>query len=423
MSKKGNKVANEIREHVNATFDKELTYDQMIEVLHYMDIQWQRLRPGYYRGMHFKEKLVKRREKLCPLLHRLFHHEHIIVWNYDQVRPNVNDTDKYGWVDNTVDWHDQPQFVGTDRQKGVSISVGGFLSAEFGLLYRDDGTHVGTAMTKAASTAKSVKKEFEEAARLVSSRWPEYLHVFFTDSGQVHAAMDPGFANPNNINLKDGGKNRIRDDMFGTLGLNSIWKKHWRDEDIRGKKVDELRAMLWDKPMIHNQKFPLERICEESGVLFLFNVQGHPHLAPIERLWRDGRYDYRHNKPKTQKELVGHWEGWMDDGEIDETWAASYFAPTLAFVQYYMRGGKKRLTTRQVMKMEKAGFDLDCGDVNVSDATMLKRQTHLKDKIPLLFQPWGTFTREDLFKQLFDYFHSLNWKRKREVEDADGEDV
>ena len=261
LNKNGNMVLSEIAEGLNKDLKKNLGVEEWRTVLHTLNIHWGRVKQGYYRAMHFAPKLVKRRTMLAPLLDELYKNEQIIVWNYDQTRPHVNDMDKYGWIDYSVDFHSRPRHMGTERQRGASISIGGFICKEFGLLYRDDGTHVGCAMTESTSKSSDIAAEFEEAAELISQRWPQYLHVIFTDSPNVHAGMDPGFCNPNGINKKDGGKNRGRDNLFQSLGLTSIFARHFLHLDVSNMDVPTLRRLLWRQEVIREQSFHLETVC------------------------------------------------------------------------------------------------------------------------------------------------------------------
>ena len=87
MAKTGNKLLLDIQTRTNETFDKQLSCHDMSEVLHAMGVHWTRLKTGYYRSMHDDHRLVVRREKIAAVLRELLHHDHIVVWKYDQVRP------------------------------------------------------------------------------------------------------------------------------------------------------------------------------------------------------------------------------------------------------------------------------------------------------------------------------------------------
>lgn len=423
LNREGNKVMEQIVEALNEELGKSFTERIWATILHSMNIWWGRLSPGYYRAMHFDPKIVKRRTALSPLLHELYLHPLIIVWDYDQCRPHVNDNDKYGYIDYDNDWHRFPRHIGTERQRGVSLSNGAFLSREFGLLYRDDGTHVGCSCRKKPSTADDIAGEFDEAAKLVTARWPQYVHVFFTDSPSVHSGMEEGFCNPSKINLSDGGKERGYDNLFGTKGLKKIFAEEFPDDDVTGLKVSDLRRLLWSKPRIRAQRFRLEEVVGQFGALFLFNVQGHPHLAPIERLWRSVRYDYRHCKAKNESELRGHWTGWLDDGGIDAEWVEAYYAPTMAYLKFYRFGGRRWLSEMQIMRLDREGMENPEMDVNLNLNRAVEARNKLKKAVPMLFSRGGSVDRDVLETDLREHFHTMNWKRRRDEDERSKEEL
>jgi len=187
VTKEGSKTLPEIRKVLIKEFPRlkgTLNDYYLTQTLHYMGIQWQRLKEGYYQTRREEPHNVFRRGLLLPLWRWLMDSEVVVVWTYDQCKPIVKDFYGMGWVDTTdpdggfVPWKG-------DGSRGISLTVSAFQSKEFGLLVDEEGGHVGCLAEGLKSDADVVAEDFAAAADLVTRRWPQYLHVFFMDSPSV----------------------------------------------------------------------------------------------------------------------------------------------------------------------------------------------------------------------------------------------
>jgi hypothetical protein len=311
-----------------------------------------------------------------------------------------------GWCDMTVEGAQFKEWITKKKNTGNWLTISGFISEAFGLLCYDDGKHVGR-LAKIKSNADVVAGDFEAAAELVNRRWPQYLHLFQTDSPNVHTELVAGACNPNGINKSDGGAKRVWDNLFGRRGLVWIFTNHYGEDESEAEQqtVAELQARLWRMPEVLQQPFRLEEICQRFGSLLIFNCVGHPQLAPIELLWRDIKYDYRVATRKTMAELRAHWELWMSEA-VDAEWVASYYRSSRAFVSYYLHGGMNKITERMAKHGAEDGFDELLPD---GLQAKLVKMADLYARVPGLERANVSELRE----LLGPYLHRLNMMRKR----------
>jgi hypothetical protein len=416
VTKDGSKFTKEIIVAIQAQFGKELSKQVMRGVLYSMGIQWHRLYPGYFRAKAAEEYNVARRALIVPVLHFLQCRKDVIVWNYDQCHAVVNDFVGMGWCDMTDTGSQYKEWVKKSGETGDWLTISAFISEAFGLLLDGDSRHVGR-LAKITSNANVVAEDFEAAAALVNARWPQYLHIFQTDSPNVHTQLIAGACNPNGINKSDGGANRERDNIFGTRGLQWIFEEFYGEDKTRVNRqtVAELRKRLWDKPEVRGQLFRLEEVCQRHGSLLLFNCVGHPQLAPIELLWRDVKYNYRVDSRKTAAQLLAHWRGWLC-ADIDAEWVAGYYRSTNAFVSYYLHGGTHKITERAARR----GAE-ECFETLLPDGAQIKTESMSKlfARVPAL----RAANADELLLLLQPYLHALNMmhKRKSLVLDPAGE--
>jgi hypothetical protein len=85
------------------------------------------------------------------------------------------------------------------------------------------------------------------------------------------------------MNMADGGKNRPAMRLIGTQGCKSVLQAHgkWRD----GMKLAEARDILWQWKEVRSQKTIIEALCNEAGVILLYEPKAHPVFNPTEVLF------------------------------------------------------------------------------------------------------------------------------------------
>lgn len=408
VTKDGSKFTKEIIEAIWKQFGKKLSKATMRNVLFSMGIQWHQLYPGYFKEKAAEEYNVARRRLLVPVLHFLQSQKNVVLWVYDQCHAVVNDFVGMGWCDMTLPGAQYKAWIKKEGETGEWLTISAFMSETFGLLLDDNGRHVGR-LAKLTSNANVVAEDFDVAAKLVNLRWPQYLHIFQTDSPNVHTQFVAGSCNPKVLNKSDGGPNRGEDKLFGRHGLQWIFEQYYGEngDDVRRQTVGELRDRLWDKPAVRDQLFRLEEVCQRYGSLLIFNCVGHPHLSAIEYLWRDIKYNYRVETRKTAAELKKHWELWLSDA-IDAEWVASYFRSSKAFISYYLHGGTGKITERSARQGVEDDFEALCPDgVQAKMESMANLFRHV---------PGLRAAEPDQMRDLLQpYMHLLNIMRKRKV--------
>jgi hypothetical protein len=274
---------------------KELSTTQMSAVLHAAGIGYVKLKPGYYDVAWTDEWNLTRQRLVARVLWLLLRWpgDQIVVWNFDESTHHVHDYHNYGWCYLGVSNSDRVPFI-RKGAKGARLNVSGFISREYGVLQTAAGEHVGAFEEKTNNTADSTAALFEIAAKIMSDRYPNKLHVIVTDGPRIHTMLDDDACNPNKINLSDGGTTRGSDCLFGENGLKTIYEEHYMEKHEKWLLKD-YRADMWGKPEIAAQPLRLERILLKYGVLLLLNPVAHPLFAAIEQLWRDIKWDYRGN--------------------------------------------------------------------------------------------------------------------------------
>jgi hypothetical protein len=82
------------------------------------------------------------------------------------------------------------------------------------------------------------------------------------------------------MNLSDEGKNRAPMKVIETQGCRSVLESRgkWRD----GMKLTEAREVLWHWSEVCKQKTLIEEMCNEAGVVLLYEPKSHPIFNPSE---------------------------------------------------------------------------------------------------------------------------------------------
>ena len=84
------------------------------------------------------------------------------------------------------------------------------------------------------------------------------------------------------MNLADGGKNRQPMRLIETQGCRSVLESRgrWRD----GMHLNDARDELWCWAEVCKQKTIIEQLCNESGIVLLYETKSHPIFNPSEVL-------------------------------------------------------------------------------------------------------------------------------------------
>jgi hypothetical protein len=319
-----------------------------------------------------------------------------------------------GWFDATQPLEERRN----DRNsgKGARFSVAAFLSAEFGVLVdATTGDHVGSLDLRGTNTTKSTADLMEKAAQVLKRQYPNYFHVISMDSARIHAALPTDACNPSRLNVSDGGKNRVNDQLFGLRGLISIFRDFFPGENVAHLRKAELQDLLWEKDEVRAQLLLLEQVLGKHGVGMLFNPIAHPIFAAIELLWRDIKWDYKCNWEHRQAELETCLRAWLANATdpVDSELSASYFRKARAFVEFYLRGGTGKPSERDVTRWVADNFMSALPDGDAQKAQMMKILYSAVPGLPKALAEKKRTSPEQLRALLLPYFHKLNYMRIR----------
>ena len=157
----------------------------------------------------------------------------------------------------------------------------------------ESGEFIGRCEFRGINTCATTAEIMHVIGKELKKQYPNRLCILVCDTAKIHCALSEGAANPNKINLKDGGKTRLPDNLFGSKGLKTIFDEFFPEVDTTGWNRDNYREELWKTEMILNQLPEMEHILGLYGHLLLWLPIGHPFFNAIEIPWRDVKWDYR----------------------------------------------------------------------------------------------------------------------------------
>src|SRR5689334_16836761 len=98
-----------------------------------------------------------------------------------------------------------------------------------------------------------------------------HLHVFVLDNATTHVQLPPTAIVPSEINVHDGGKNRVSMDIIGKLGLRSIFRALEQDALSQAPR-DRMRQAFKGLAFVQDQYSTLETVFRSSGCILLYNT-------------------------------------------------------------------------------------------------------------------------------------------------------
>ncbi len=99
---------------------------------------------------------------------------------------------------------------------------------------------------------------------------------------------------------------------------------------------------------------------------------------------------------------------------MDGEFAESYFRTVEAFVGYFVHGGAGRITEYKVKRMFEENFE----DLEGAGQRRDENMRQLYDSLPGMRKKREAkrdMTKPELFARFQNYFHELNWMRKRKA--------
>lgn len=320
-TKKGTLFLHDFVSKFAVQFSRTLSIEVMRNCMLALGFNYVRLQPGYHKAGSVDVKNLKRRDLVVPLLLYLYSYKRsVIVWNFDEAAFHVHDFAACAWIDSSVPEDRYKKFIMANNQKGKRITVSAFVSVKYGVLYDDNIQHHVGALNNDNTDQNTTVQIFRWFAAVVSLKYPNDLHVVATDSPAYHSMMPPDACDPSKINLSDGGKNRVEDQLYGNRGLEAIFKfdPGLSGVNTAGFKKEDYQKALWKHAPVKQQKLWLEKILHAKGHVLLFHPVSHPELAPIELLWRDLKFEYRTKTMHTELNLKAFLSKRFSVGDKDE---------------------------------------------------------------------------------------------------------
>jgi len=164
--------------------------------------------------------------------------------------------------------------------------------------------------------------------------------VVLMDGARVNKKLPEDAINPSEMNLSDGGKNRLNMRLVGFRGMESVLTSlgRWPDGGLR---VADARALLWEWDKVREQLTQVEQLYLEHGILLIYNPKAHPWFKPIEKFWRWAKYRLENifnlNEIKVRyKELL---ESMMSPDLENQRRLDKWFDLARKYIEFDVRGG------------------------------------------------------------------------------------
>lgn len=307
---------------------------------------------SYYFKISIRPDVCLHRKMLIPMLLFAQTHPRSFFVNFDFSFVYQNEFSPSAWVSLAMQNAD---LVDAKPGKGPRMSICEFIT-RYGILQHPDGRSAGqTFMENEIITAEIVKDcikrgcEAIVAHPLVKSGAQPFLLI---DNARVQTTKPPNFINPRDMNVSDGGKNRVEMNLIGLRGIRSVLEEHGRWKE--GMLADEARSVLWKSKMVQSQMTEVEGICRNFGVVLLYNCKAHPWLAMIEQYWRwlkKDLMDLLSIKQIQEKHL--QLVDIMMSGSLEaKSRCEKWFSRSLKYTKYYACGGLDVVRAREMEHLD-----------------------------------------------------------------------
>jgi hypothetical protein len=307
---------------------------------------------SYYTKISLREDVVLHRKLMIPILLMTMTDPRCFLVNFDFSFIYQNQFSKSAWASLT---RENSDMIDAKPGKGPRISTCEFISRD-GVLRHPDGKSAGTKFTKNEVITADIVKEcikrgceaITDHPRVVKGSQP----FLFIDNARVQTTKPSTFINPNDMNLSDGGENRVEMDVIGNKGLRSVLTDmaRWK----AGMRLQEARELLWSSSLVQSQLTMIEEICRENGIILIYNAKAHPWFAMIEKLWRWLKYQLENllSLSEINKKYDDLIENMMSEDPVCRKKCEKWFTITLKYVQYYACGGTKVVRERDMRHLD-----------------------------------------------------------------------
>lgn len=328
-------------------------HSEMALLMKALAFKWGHLHSSYYIRLSRRADVVLHRYEVIPILHTFLTSPRYLYVNTDWSFEYENDISKSAWISLAVEGSD---LVDSKPGKGKRLAFCEFMTST-GVLRHPDGNSAGTILhsnqTLAADDILRVLRRGLEAISnhpdVTSGRRIPVLHL---DGARNQTTKDRDYINPNEMNLSDGGKNRVAMDKIGLKGLQRVLAENnqWSDS----MKLEDARAKMWASKMVRDQISQVEKLGREFNVIVVHNPKAHPWLAGIEKLWRwmkgqlQNLMRLREMKARYLELIPRFFEG----ADL-ATKCGKWQQLSVKYIEYYSRGG-----TAIVKESDMKAFDL-----------------------------------------------------------------
>jgi hypothetical protein len=285
---KPNLTARQLAKHIQAKVDISITESDARDILNHFGFRWTKYKSGFYRRKMHDPDVIAHRDKVIPLLAWFLDRPDLFdVFYQDETAVRKFHGQTWGWARPDVedDVYDERQHPGA----GDGFNITAYIRKN-GLVFNLDndvetlaGSVNDSAKNKKGKSGKETAETFLETCRqtfqnVVSQNVDSgRMGVLVIDGAAVHRTMSPESWNPNKMNLL-----KVTDKAPITLRA----KFEELNMDWRGVPVYEARQMLLNTPAFKSQRMAIETLAEEFNCLVILIPNSHPHLNPIEYLWR-----------------------------------------------------------------------------------------------------------------------------------------
>lgn len=320
--------------------------------------KWGHLHSNYYIQMSRRPDVIAHRHEMIPVLRELMTNPNFFLVDADWSFEYQNDFSKSGWISLAIEDSD---LVPARPGHGPRLAFCEFVTSE-GVLRHPDGQSAGTVLQRnetltAAEILSSFERGFESIANHPLVKKKKLQPVLLVDSARNQTTKSPDYLNPNEMNLSDGGKNRVLMAGIGLKGLKTVLSEHNQWEE--GMSLAQARDKMWASEMVRQQRSELEALGRRYGVIVLYNSKAHPWFAFVERFWRwiKMRLQNLFTLELIRSEYTRLIGEMMEGAPYPKQKFQKWFNLALKYTEYYARGGlsMKREAEMSKMEIEKVG--------------------------------------------------------------------
>ncbi len=328
-----------------------MTPEEMSDLMKALGFKWGHLHSSYYIRISRRLDVISHRHDSIPILHELMTNKKYYYANYDWSFEYENDISKSAWISLAQEGSD---LVDSKPGKGRRFAFCEFMTPT-GILRHPDGKSAGTILTSNQTLGsddilRTIRRGFEAISNQPEVKSGKRIPVLHLARNQT--TKEPDYINPNEMNLSDGGSNRVLMDHIGTKGLQKVLSEN--GQWLEGMRLAEARDRMWASNMVRDQQCQIENLGLEFGIIVIFNPKAHPWLAFIEQFWRWMKDKLQNllNMSEISKRYNLLLVDFMNGTEWAVAKCQKWFHLSLKYVEYYSRGGVDMVKDRKMRALD-----------------------------------------------------------------------